>query len=267
MKPYPIDLEKAAKFVIENANPIEEARLRAIIAGQPAGDDVIEAFRKEQSEEGGWHPFWSSEYISIDATCFRLAQLESLGVTEHQPVFEKALDFLEDAQQSSGHWEETPDAPDTLPPWLSPGDINSQVYLTANSLFWLAVSGRQNKGSEKASFFLEECLNDGDRLPGPLHAQWLAGGACYALDRVEQAERMVRPLADDIDNLPASRLAWMLTSLLIAGLSTEDELIQRAAKQLADLQQPDGQWSSEDGADFDVHTTLEAMRVFLWLST
>ncbi len=267
LNPYQIEFEPAAKFVVENSNPIEEARLRAIIAGQPAGEDVVEAFIKEQSEEGGWYPFWSTEYVSIDATCFRLAQLESLGVSEHQPVFERALDFLESAQHPGGFWEETPPEPEVLPPWLVPGQVESRVYLTANCLFWLSISGRESSITDSAVLYLEEYVDERGRLPGPLHAQWLAAAACYALDQIELGERLVDPLYEHIPELPASSLAWMTTALLIAGVSREDEVIQKAAERLAGHQKQEGHWSSEDGPDFDVHTTLESMRVFLWLGS
>lgn len=265
MNPFNVDFEAAGKFVAENGNIIEEARLRALIAGQPAGEEIVEKFQEAQSEVGGWQPSWSPEYVSIDATCFRLAQLESMGVTEHQPVFENALNYLAETQNPAGYWEETPDDPRILPDWLAPGQTEARVYLTANSLFWLAVSNWDSANKQEAVVFLEEYMDDSGRLPGPSHAQWLAAASCYSLDEVEIAEMLILPLTENLPQFPASNLTWMLTSLLIAGLSSEDDLILQGAKLLADLQQPDGHWVSEDGPDFDVHTTLEAMRIFLWL--
>ena len=240
MNPYNVDLRSAGHFVVEHGNIIEEARLQAIIAGQPGGEEIFKKFQEEQSEMGGWKPPWASDYVAIDATCFRLAQLESLGVTEYQPVFERALNFLADTQNSAGFWEETPEDPSILPDWLAPGQVHSRVYLTANALFWLTVSNWETGDFQGAIVFLQDYMDDQGRLPGPDHAQWLAAAACYAIDEIAIAEMLTQPLAEGLSELSASSLAWMLTSLLIAGVSVDDDLIQRAARQLAGLQQPDG---------------------------
>jgi hypothetical protein len=61
------------------------------------------------------------------------------------------------------------------------------------------------------------------------------------------------------DDLSASHLAWLITTLLPAGLPADYVLVTQALSKLADLQQPDGRWQSDDGPDFDVSTTLEAL--------
>lgn len=55
-------------------------------------------------------------------------------------------------------------------------------------------------------------------------------------------------------------LAWLMTSLLIVGVSPDHPLIQVARQYLEDQQQEDGRWASEDGPDWDLHSTLEAVR-------
>jgi hypothetical protein len=64
-----------------------------------------------------------------------------------------------------------------------------------------------------------------------------------------------------LEGLPASSLSWLLSTLLLAGVPSDHRLVEAAATRLLALQESDGRWSSEDGPQRDVHTTLEALRV------
>lgn len=67
-------------------------------------------------------------------------------------------------------------------------------------------------------------------------------------------------LARRLADLPASSLAWLISTLLLAGAPSDHPLVEQAAVHLELLQEPNGRWSSEDGPTRDVHTTLEALR-------
>lgn len=63
-----------------------------------------------------------------------------------------------------------------------------------------------------------------------------------------------------VAELHASNLAWLMTSLIVSGVPVTHRLIQSVAMLLEHKQAQDGRWVSEDGPDWDLHSTLEAMR-------
>jgi hypothetical protein len=52
----------------------------------------------------------------------------------------------------------------------------------------------------------------------------------------------------------------MTAALRRAGVSPDDSLLVAARQRLTETQRPDGAWSSDDAAAFDVQTTLTALR-------
>jgi hypothetical protein len=146
------------------------------------------------------------------------------------------------------------------PPWAVPGDLAARLYLTANCGFWLAALADPSEHARRAAGYLPRYLDEAGQLPTFVHAQWLAAGLWYRL-HYQEASRVFSSLAQRLTDLPASNLAWLLSTLLLAGMLADHPLIQEAASRLEQQQEPDGRWASEDGPSRDVHTTLEAMRV------
>jgi hypothetical protein len=73
-----------------------------------------------QREDGGWPPPWTHEYSSLDATCFRLAQGEGLGIGFLEPAFAHAAAFLRARQRQDGSWEEDEALAAVTPSWVKP---------------------------------------------------------------------------------------------------------------------------------------------------
>ncbi|MHB9144543.1 MAG: prenyltransferase/squalene oxidase repeat-containing protein [Symbiobacteriia bacterium] len=167
--------------------------------------------------------------------------------------------FLVARQRPEGLWEETAQAGAAVPPWVRPGDPQATLYLTANCGFWLALNG-QRDGAERAAAYLRHYLLPTGVLPSFPHTHWLAAGLFWRLGDAERAERLMFAFRDQLGELPASNLAWLMTSLLIAGVSPDHFLLQAARQYLENQQQEAGHWASEDGPDWDLHSTLEAVR-------
>ncbi len=69
---------------------------------------------------------------SIDATCFRLAELDDLG----EPVLtvgQRALDWLASRQRLDGAGEEDATLEASAPPWADPVTPRPEFYLTVNA--------------------------------------------------------------------------------------------------------------------------------------
>lgn len=256
-----MDRTQAIAFVEQHGTPIEQARLQYILHKTPLTPAIRAQVFIDQQDDGGWIPFWASSYTALDATCYRLAQAEALGLVPTAPETQSARNFLLARQRSDGSWDETPPAGVVLPAWLTPGTLATTTYLTANVGFWLTQFPDTDVAVGRAAQFLHHALETSGKLPGALHASWLAIGVWHHIEDRKSVERASRYLHNQLHTLSASNLAWMLTSLCVVGMPSTDTLIREGFERLKEVQRSDGHWANDDGAAFDVHTTLEALRV------
>jgi hypothetical protein len=255
-----MNISTAVAFVMNQGNAVEQARLKYLLNNERPAPDVVTTLLAGQRADGGWSPFWAPDYGSLDATCYRLAQAEQMGITLTEPALTRALRFLAQRQNDDGSWEESARVAEVAPPWAKPGDLAARLYLTANCGWWLALTRNFAEAVNRAARHLESHLEDSGRLPSFLHAHWLGGGLWYQAARPEPAERFFRYLQTRLADLEAGGLAWLVVSLRLAGVPAAHLLLDEAATRLARDQKPDGRWTSEDGAERDVHATLEALR-------
>jgi len=57
-----------------------------------------------------------------------------------------------------------------------------------------------------------------------------------------------------------SNIAWLLRCLGDAGVSSSHPLTRQTIDALSSAQRPDGSWAGEDGPQFDVSSTIDAIR-------
>jgi hypothetical protein len=259
-----MDLYKAVEFIRRTGNEVEQARLNYLLTNQRPAHDVVTKLFSGQRSDGGWSPFWAQDYSSLDATCFRLAQAEQMGLLGSETAIMRAVSFLTQRQSPDGSWEEGKKIANFAPTWARPGDLSARLYLTANCGFWLALLGDPDKSASKAANYLQQHLDQDGHLPSYLHTHWLAGGLWYKLNRHKSAERVFEYLDRRMADLAASHLSWLITTVCAAGSPPSHPLVDKAASLLTQSQQDDGRWPSEDGPSQDVHSTLEALRT-LWL--
>jgi len=255
-----MNIEKAVAFIRGKGNEVEQARLNYVLRDEQPPPEVVAGLFAGQRPDGGWSPFWANDYTSLDATCFRLAQAEQLGLTKRENAVAHAIHFLVQRQSPDGSWEEDKRVAGVAPPWATLGDLSAKLYLTANCGLWLSLLGNPENRAEKAAGYLQTYLDEDGHLPGFLHTNWLAGGLWQKLNWQESAERVFGYLDKRINDLPASNLAWLITTVCAAGVAVDHRLVVNAATLLEESQQEDGRWPSEDGSEQDVHTTLEALR-------
>ncbi len=114
-----------------------KARLNIVLSrSHEAIAEAIDELVREQRSDGGWEPLWAAGSSSVDATCYRLAHCEQLGLTDHE-LIRRAISFLMTRQQSDGSFEEWTELAAVAPPWAMPGDIAARIYLTAHTGFWI----------------------------------------------------------------------------------------------------------------------------------
>ena len=189
-----------------------------------------------------------------------MAQAEQIGLISSETAITQAVGFLIQRQRPDGSWEEDKSVASVAPIWAKPGDLSARLYLTANCGFWLAVFGTTNRNVLQAATFLQAYLNENGHLPASWQANWLASGLWWRLNWRDPARQLLSYLTQQISTLPASNLAWLAITLLNARVPASHTLLDTAASLLEQSQNRAGYWSSEEGAAWDVHATLEALR-------
>lgn len=262
-------IDQAAEFVRRRGSPADVGRLDYVLFGDPVSDTARSDAFAGQREDGGWPPFWAPTYSSLDATCYRLAQAEQMGIGASDDAVRRAMRFLVGRQLPSGYWQEDLSVAALAPPWAAPGKDETRAYLTANCGFWLAVLGvlaDEQRAAGRAAEALASDITPDARLQGFTHVNWLAAGLWRLTDHGDLANRSEQWLEQRVrDGLPSGALTWLLSTLRVAGASPASRLVLVGVAQLATQQRMDGGWLSEDGPEREPHVTLEAMRALLWV--
>lgn len=268
----PANLEAAVEFIGRHGDELDQVRLNTLLKkGTSLSPEQEQRFLAGQRSDDGWPAFWSPGASSLDATCFRIAQGEGLAVGLEHPAYARAIAFLRARQGTDGSWEEDAALRDVAPPWARPGDQAARLYLTANCGWWLANAtwqgfASQDEAAQRAGAYLERHVSGDGSLPSFLHAHWLAAGLWFCLERGALAFHVLDYLATRLnDSVPASSLAWLLTTLGGPGIAPDHPCGQKATMLLAAQQHADGGWASEDGPERDPYVTVEALRgLMLW---
>lgn len=249
--------EKAIQFVQQNGDAVDQARLRYLRHGERPSLDTIQQLFQGQREDGGFAPFWAQGYSSIDATCYRLAQAEQLGLDTGTTEIVDALRFLLWRQGVDGRFTEHISVANSAPPWAAPGDLAAELYLTANAGFWLAFWHFTSAAAEAANFLTRHLDETRHKLPSFAQAQWLTCGLAWKVGLTELTDHLASHL---YAHLPAAagELAWMLVTLRSVDFPVDSGLVVAGSARLAEMQAVDGRFSSDEGQD--VNTTLEALR-------
>jgi hypothetical protein len=260
-----VDIDAAIGFVVARGDAVDRARLSYLRTGTPPGDEVFDRIEIGQTGSGGWPAKPDEPVASVDATCFRLAELDDLaGLT--RPAAARALRWLVARQRPDGCWEEDRSLAGSAPPWATPGDPDARFYLTACAAFWLTVADQDAQEAtyadavERAAAAIREQVEESGPWPGFLMSGWLAGAVLHRSGWFYEAARMFVLLGERVRTMSAADVASLVAALRRAGVSAEDTLLVAARERLSQTQRPDGGWPSDDDPSFDVHTTLTALR-------
>src|SRR4051812_12454994 len=294
-----VDIDAAIGFVVARGDAVDRARLSFLRTGSTPSEAIYNSIEGDQTRAGGWPAQGGDTLPSIDATCFRLAEMDDLGGLR-RPAAKRALDWLAGRQRLDGTWEEDPALHDSAPPWAKPGDPEARLYLTANAAYTLTIPAPAppwaKPGAPEARFSLPataasppptaaadaspealppppyeivlsraaramlDALDDNGVWPGFLISGWLAAATLHRAEWFYESARIMVVLGDRVPTMSPADAAWMLAALRRAGVSVDDPLLAAARRRLDVTQRPDGAWPSDDGPAFEVHTTLTALR-------
>lgn len=269
-----VDLDAAIGFVVAHGDDVDRARLAYLRTSTAPEAELIEAAEAGQVDGAGWPGEHTGEVASIDATCFRLAELDDLGATG-RPAVRQALDWLAAIQRPDGTWEEDGALAGGAPAWARPGDEAARLYLTANAAFWLSAAGLAARPGgpldtrvggvyagviSAAAEALAGSLRSDGTWPSFLVTGWLGAAVLFGQGRFFEAARMRTVLTKRLPEMSAADVAWLACALCRLDLDDDDGLLVAARARLAETQRTDGCWPSDDGDAFTVHTTLMAIR-------
>jgi hypothetical protein len=285
-----VDLDAAIGYVVAHGDAVDRARLAWLRSGIAPPPDVLEKVELGSTPGGGWPAFWGGDVPSIDATCFRLGELDDLGALD-RPAARRALAWLASIQQPDGMWEEDAALAAVAPPWARPGDEEARLYLTTSAAFWLVVGGPSDEERKAESVAAQEAafanyggygagrdtsehttrivraaeafrasLRPDGSWPSFLVAGWLGCAVLYHLGWFYESAQIQVALAERVPDMSAADTASLYAALRRIGMSDEDSLLRAARRRLSETQRSDGAWESDDGDQFNVHTTLKALR-------
>jgi hypothetical protein len=267
-------MDGAIGFIVAHGDPVDRARLSWLRTGTLPPSQILADAEIGSAPHGGWPAVWGGAVASVDATCFRLAELDDLGALG-RPAARRALDWLASRQGPNGTWEEDESLARDAPSWAKPGDAEAELFLTANAGFWLTVAGLDASAAgplddqvgtayarsvwASAQAIAGQLKPDGT-WPSFLAAGWLSAAVLYRQELFYESARIQGVLGDRLPRMSPADVAWMASVLRRVGVNPDDWLLVAARRRLAETQRSDGGWPGEDGDTFDVHTTLAAIR-------
>jgi hypothetical protein len=267
-----VDIDAAIGFVVARGDAVDRARLSSLRTGASPPDEILVNVEGGQLPNGGWPAGYDTSVASVDATCFRLAEIDDVNGLDRAAA-KRALDWLAKRQRLDGFWEEDPALAGSAPPWARPGDPEARYYLTANAAFWLAVAspsasldegaGPYDAQLTRAAQALRDGLDENGAWPGFLISGWLAAAVLHRTEWFYESARIQFALTERAPTMTAADVAWMLAALRRVGAATDEALLAAARNRLDETQRSDGGWPSDDAPALDVHTTLTALRALL----
>ena len=264
-----VDIDAAIGYVVAHGDPVERARLSFLRTGAPPPPHIIERIAAGQMPGGGWPASTDGTVPSVDATCFRLGELDDLGGL-HGAAVERALSWLAGVQRPDGTWQEDESLAAEAPAWAMPGDPEATLYLTSVAGFWLTVAeveahphfeepARHARTLAAAAHYVVGQLRPDGTWPSFLAAGWHAAGLLHEEQFFYESARVQFVLGDRLPDMSPADVASMAAALRRVNLG-DDWLLQSARKRLGQTQRTDGGWDSDEGPIFDVNTTLIAIR-------
>jgi hypothetical protein len=262
-----LDIQKAISFVEENGTELERYRLSYLL-GEKGDDGVPLGFLMGLQNDDGGFPYKGEKgkLSSVNHTISNLSVMIELGLTGSE-VCRNAVDYLVGIQGEDGGWDENHAVSRYDPPfWDLPGDLKTKMWLTASVLSHLILLGyRESEAVRRGKEFLLRNRDEEGKFFGFLHSTWISVGVFGQLEGAgsEIVKNALEVIERNLDRLEdgAGDFIWCLECFYVAGVSKGNTVVRRCVDRVIGLQRQDGAWTSGDGEEYSVSTTIGALRI------
>jgi prenyltransferase beta subunit len=236
------------------------------LKGRKPETRFIEELKKLQNADGGFPLLREKGKPStLMDSCVVLVSLEEFNSLQID-ITNKIVNFLFARQRENGSWNENENIiPHNPPPWMNPRDVKVKILSTAYTGFWLAKLGysRDNR-IKRACDFLINYRRENGAFEGYRHNTWVAA-SLFAMVYDKRCNVTIRGL-QYLAEIPEeqwipSQIAWLLWCLGTANFTGKNKFVKHFLNLLLKSQNPDGSFVSEDGREFSVSATIEAIKV------
>jgi prenyltransferase beta subunit len=258
-----VDIEIAVDFIKRNGSDFDNAKLNVILKKDAAlnKQKLLDYLIHIQNPDGGFPYFGKKNSLStINVTTYSLLTMLDFGIDENK-TFDSAMEYLYKNQHNDGSWNEPITLVDYEPPiWDDPRNPFTPIWLTANVCFLLSRQGLISSPSFfKGINYLSQKKDTSGKIEGFLQATWLFTSSLALKEGYNS--KVVIDMLNIIDQnlekiLDSSDVIWCLQSLVDGGIPIKNNLIDKLIQNLLSQQKDNGIWSSIDGIDFDVSTTV-----------
>lgn len=261
-----MDVKRALQLIRLKGDAVQRCRLAYILGKSSDRLPVRRHLEALQLPEGGF-PYKNKpgNPYSLSNTGAKMPMLAELNLSD-SPLCIRLVEFLVSIQHPEGYWDENPALPafirGPMPFWDTPGDLDTQLWITGDLAGGLLRLGQAATCIQKATEYLLRHRSPEGTFQGFRHTTWLAVPLLARQRGLDNP--MVQGALKALIRLPdwdATDLTWVLESLYCAGLPAHHEVVAALLARLEGLQEAEGRWKSADNPDDPVAQTLETLIV------
>ncbi len=255
-------------YVQDKAKGIDKHKMLLLKDEQEEAKSEVKDFLQIQNEDGGIPYRFEKESVStISSTILFFKDIlllgqESIVLNE----FKNAIQYLLSLQKPDGCFEEPSEIGKLdCAVWEAPGFESTQIYCTSFVVNFLC--GTKLKNVEDAILsglnFLSKKWDDEKGFRSYPHSIWNA--IPVFISKMGKDDSISRRGAEMLEtlqlhNYPSSSLVSMAESFILAGLENHS-IVEKLLEILSTRQLPDGRWTSEDGENYDLATTITLLMI------
>lgn len=264
-----LTLKNAIEFINNNGSELDKAKINLILKQEedPSRQVILDHFTLLQNNDGGFpYQFQRNKISTINHTVSALFSLTDYNLIEND-IVEQGIEFLFRKQNIDGSWDEPDDLMNYQPPeWNKPGEITTQLWITANACHLLTeLEYIPSPYLTKGLNFLLQHKEPTGKLQGYLLSNWIIVAVLGTMHGIENelTQNFITIIDENLDKiLNTSDAIWCLRCLIDGGLPTSHSTVLKLYQNLIENQRQDGGWDSVDGKNFDIRTTLDIIRLF-----